>query len=387
MNILINAFGIQDSGGITVLAKLFQELKNDSSKKYIIVCNNHLNINLLIQKYQNIKVFKFLLLEKRGFLHRIYYENIVFNRIIKENRIDLVYNFSGSAQFFLNIPQITKVQNLLFYSKKIDVVYFQKKQYLPWIKQVFLKRFVFHSMLRQAKYIEIQSSHVRDCVSDFIDISDKIFYLKSDIDMQENLFAEPKEYDFTNKIKILYIVGPHFEYIHKNFIDFTNAMLELEKQNINFEISITLTKEHLHHSKLWDKALDTKTNFLGYINTKDIANNLFTNNTILISTSIIETLGLHVIEAVQNGILAIVPNENYAKSVYGKDILTYELFDANSLIRKIIEVTLPTHNQIKDIIAKNQKYLISNENTKYKNIIDVFNEILKEKQCSKARHY
>lgn len=378
MNILINSLGIQDSGGITVLDGLFHKLKDDASRVYLVVCYDNLHMNQLIHKYQEIKNFKFILLQNKGFLHRMYYENIIFNQIIKTNKIDLVYNFSGSAQFFLKIPQITKVHNLLFYSKKIDAVYFQKKKYLLWLKQIFLKRFVFHTMLRQTKYVEVQSSHVRDYISDFIDISHKNFYIKSDIDVQEDLFMKAKEYDFTNKIKFLYIVGPHFRYLHKNILDFINAMLRLQQQNMDFEILITLTKEQLHDSMIWNKDLDSKTNFLGYVDTKTLYT-LFADNTVLISTSVIETLGLHVIEAVQNGILAIVPNEKYAKSVYGEDILNYELFDADALAEKINKLFLLTHNQIKDTIMKNQEYLIKNESLKYKNIIYVFDEILKEK--------
>jgi hypothetical protein len=59
----------------------------------------------------------------------------------------------------------------------------------------------------------------------------------------------------------------------------------------------------------------------------------FQSNTILVSTSIIETLGLHVIEAIQNGVAVIVPNEKYSLSVYGSSVLTYETFNHDSLAR------------------------------------------------------
>ena len=382
MNILINTIGIQDSGGITVLTKLFKELQIDSSKKYIIICNNNFNINSLIQKYQNIEMFKFILLEKKGFLYRLYYENIIFNKIIKKNRIHLVYNFSGSAQFFLNIPQITKVQNLLFYSKKIDRIYFQRKAYLQWFKQVFFKRLVFHSMLRQVKHIEAQSSHVKDYVSDFIDISNKQFFIKSDIEASKNLLEDPKQYDFLKKIRFLYIVGPHFEYFHKNFEDFVKAMIEFKKGSFDFEIVVTLTKEQLENSNLWDKNLDEKTYFLGYISKEELKKQ-FQDNTLLISTSVIETLGLHVVEAIQNGILAIVPNEKYSLDVYGANIFTYELFHIKTLVDTIKNIRLLDANQIEDIIQKNQDYLIKNENTKYQNILDIFDQILKDKNVQK----
>ena len=111
---------------------------------------------------------------------------------------------------------------------------------------------------------------------------------------------------------------------------------------------------------------------------KDEIKKQFQDNTILISTSIIETLGLHVIESIQQGVLVIVPNEKYSLDVYGNDILTYNLFNIESLYNIIQNIYLQDNNYIKDIILRNQKYLIDNEKTKYKNIENIFNKILKE---------
>ncbi|MDN5067890.1 glycosyltransferase [Aliarcobacter butzleri] len=375
--IFINALGIQDSGGITVLQKLLNEIKN-SHYNFLIICNKNENIYKLYEKYKNIENFEFLIIPSKGFLHRLYFQNIVFRKIIKEKNIELVYNFSGSSQFFSKVPQMTKVHNLLFYSKKIDKVYFEKKEYLKWLKQIFLKRIIFHTMLRRTKYVEVQSNHVKEYISDFINISNKQFFIKSDIDVSDNLFLKPKNYYFTKRIKFLYIVGPHFEYLHKNFENFVKAMKVLRNKNFDFEIVITLTQERLYSSILWDKTLDDKTTFLGYISKEELLKE-FIDNTILVSTSIIETLGLHVIEAVQNGILAIVPNEKYSLDVYGNNILTYNLFNSQALVKTIKNITLLTDNEIKDIITENQNYLTKNESTKNQNIVNIFDEILKDK--------
>jgi glycosyltransferase involved in cell wall biosynthesis len=372
--LIINSLGIQDSGGITVLDKLLTEIEN-SSYKFLIICNENKNIQKLVNRYKKNSNFDFKIVKNKGFLNRLYFENITFRKIIKERKISLVYNFSGSAQFFLPIPQITKVHNLLFYSKKIDKVYFEKKEYLKWFKQIFLKQIVFHKMLKQTKYIEVQSSHVQDYISDFIDVSKKQFFIKSDIEFIKDSFSIIKNYDFTKKIRFLFIVGPHFEYLHKNFEDFIKTMIVLKKKNFDFEVVVTLSKEQLYASSLWDKELDENTIFLGYVS-KDKLNKQFINNTILISTSVIETLGLHVIEAIQNGVLSICPNENYSRSVYGNDIITYELFNEKSLVNKIEKIILLNNNDIKDIITRNQNYLIDNESQKYNSIIKIFDEIL-----------
>ena len=374
INILINALGIVDSGGISVLDKLLQECTTSDLVKYYVVCNRNSNIDKLIRKFHAFKNFEFKIVSNRGFFYRIFYENIVFRRYIKNN-IDLIYNFSGSYQPWIKRPQIVKIHNLIFYSKVLDKTYKGKGRYISWIKEVYLKRIFFKLSLKNAKYIEIQSNHVKDHISNFINIKSKFFYVKSDINVSNNEFHISKQYDFSKKINFLYIVGPHFEYLHKNLLDFTNAMLELNKKKVDFEINITLTNEQLSNSKVWNMSLNSKTNFLGYISDQEEMKELFYDNTILISTSVVETLGLHVIEGIKNGVITIAPDEEYANAVYGKNRLKYSLFDNNSLLNTINSVIDCGESFDKKIFSQ-QCYLKINEGNKFKNINDVFNEVL-----------
>lgn len=377
MKILINTLGIQDSGGIRVLDKLLNECKIKEDFKYLIFCNTNPNIEKLIQKYKSIEKFQFKSIENIGFMNRLYFENIKLNAIIVSENIDLIYNFSGTAQPFLKIPQLLKIQNLLFYTKKIDSIYKDNNRFLLWLKQIYLKRVVFKFMSERTAYLEIQSEHVKEYMSDFINISKKTFFIKSDIDVGQNQFLEPKNYDFTKKLKLLYIVGPHFEYLHKNFIDFTNLLLVLLELKIEFEVNVTLSKEQLHLSSLWDSSLDEKTNFLGYISDDKEMDSLFCDNTILISTSVIETLGLHVVEAIKKGIIPIVPSEKYSYSVYGENILTYKLFDTKSLLNSILSIINGKIN-CKEKILFLQKDLQISEAGKYKNITDIFQKVIND---------
>jgi hypothetical protein len=230
-------------------------------------------------------------------------------------------------------------------------------------------------MLNGSKHIEIQSSHVKSYLADFIDTREKAFYVKSDINISNDVFHTPKHYDFSNKIKFLYIVGPHFELIHKNLIDFTSAMLVMNDKDIDFEINITLTKERLNNSKIWDASLNSKTNFLGYITDQEKLTKLFCNNTILISTSIIETLGLHVIEGIKSGVITIAPDELYANSVYGENMFKYELFNKDSLVSVIMSV-INYKESCGDKILSIQDDLRQSEINKFGSILDVFDEVL-----------
>ena len=375
MNILINALGVSDSGGVSVLKKLFRELLTPQGNYYIVICNYNPLVNQLMYKYRNNSDMFFFAVKQKGVLYRLYYENLILKRIARENEVDLIYNFSGSAQFFINPPQLLKIHNLLFYSKKLDGIYRQKNKSFLWIRQVFLKRVVFRLMLSKSKYIEAQSKHVVENLSEFINIKGKIFYVKSDIDVSSKAFKHPKDYDFSKKIKFLYIVGPHFESIHKNFITFVNALTAFDRLNINYEINITLTKDQLYSSEIWDSTLDSKTNYLGYIDSQDEINKLFCSNTILISTSIIETLGLHVIEGIKNGVITIAPNESYARTVYGDNMILYDTLNSESLLNAI-QVVLESDSPHSELILSLQDRLKKSETAKHSNILDIFRGVL-----------
>jgi glycosyltransferase involved in cell wall biosynthesis len=373
-NIIINALGISDSGGITVLNNLLNECIADNSNKYRVIYNKNNHTDKLVNKFSVFTNLNFEVVINRGFLYRFCYENIFLSKIVNHTQASLIYNFSGSNQFFLKIPQITKVHNLIFYSKKLDAAYRKNSQLILWARQVYLKRLFFKFMLSKSKHIEIQSNHVKSCLLDFIDTRKKSFYVKSDINVSDGAFYAPKQYDFSKKIKFLYIVGPHFEYIHKNLLDFTNAMIELNEKRVDFEINITLTNEQLSNSKVWNASLNSKTNFLGYISDQEKMKELFCDNTILISTSVIETLGLHVIEGVKNGVITIAPDEEYANTVYGENMFKYKLFNKNSLLDAIINV-MNYKGSYSEKILSLQDDLRRSEACKFGSILDVFNEV------------
>lgn len=374
-NILVNAIGIRDSGGITVLENYLLDILNYNSSNFTFICSSNKIVAKLSGQFSNYAHIEFIFIKNNSFLYRLYFENIHFRKIIKIKNISLIHNFTGSVQFFSTTPQLTKIQNLLFFSKKLDRTYLKNKKYIRWIKEIVIKRKILKFMLRFSNNIEIQSKHVKTCLLDYMNEDKKIFHIKSDINIMENSFTLPKKYNFENKIKFLFIVGPHFRFIHKNISDFSKAMTTLSALPVDFEINITVSKEELENSSQWNKSLNTRTNFIGYVYNKNEILNLFSDNTILISTSIIETLGLHVIEAVKNGILVISPNQPYSRSVYGESMLKYNLFNTDSLIEMIFKLINGDINHSNYIIQL-QNDIKKSENSKYKKISEVFKEVI-----------
>ena len=377
MKVLVNAFGITSAGGITVLKKTLDEFSDNQENQYYIFVFSNQNILNLVQKFNNINNVHFKIYNNYGILFRLLRENLYFLSFVLRNNISLIYNFTGTRQLIFGIPTILKIQNLLFFTKKLDSIYLNNNKKFLWLKQIWFKRFIFGLMLKFTKNIEIQSIHVKEELSNFINVNDKNFFIKSDLLIGQNHFSEPKQYDFHKEITFLYIVGPHFSFPHKNIRDFVKTMVMLFDFGLNFHINITLNYEELKRSGLWNDKLNTITSFLGYIDSKRI-NTLFRNNVILISTSVTETLGLHVIEATLNGVLCIVPNESYSENVYGNSVLTYNLFDYESLMETVIQLRSYNNSACHSLILDNQGYIYRNEKNKYRNTLSIFNDVLKK---------
>ena len=112
----MNAIGITDSGGVTVLKKLMQELTaSKQDEKFLFLFNENEHISRIIETYKKHNSFKFKFLSSKNFVYRFFFENVSLRKIIKRENINLIYNFSGSCQFFIKTPKIVKIQNLIFF--------------------------------------------------------------------------------------------------------------------------------------------------------------------------------------------------------------------------------------------------------------------------------
>ena len=175
MKVLVNAFGISSAGGITVLKKTIDEfLDNEENQYYIFVFNNQ-NILDLVQKFNSIDNIHFKIYNNYGILFRLLRENLYFISFVLRNNISLIYNFTGTRQLIFGIPTILKIQNIAFFTKKLDSIYLNNNKKFLWFKQIWFKRFIYSLMLRFTKNIEIQSIHVKEELSNFINVDNKIF--------------------------------------------------------------------------------------------------------------------------------------------------------------------------------------------------------------------
>lgn len=370
MKVLTNALGITDSGGLTVFRRFLKEVSSENNYIYIVYNSNDLT-DAAVSPYRSCPHLKFFSYPRSNFLKRFWIEHVHFYKIIATEGVDVIYNFSGSAQF-LKTPQLIKLQNLMFFSKTLDQNYFNKERLLTWLKQIYFKRLILLNIYRFQHFFEIQSPHVKSAILDFMSERKKFFFIKNDFSFDD--FLSPKTYPNSGKKTFLFIVGPHFHTIHKNLEVFVKAMAELRLNGFDFEIIITLHRSQLENSTFWNESLTSVTKFIGYISQEELKKHL-NENTILVSTSIVETIGLHVIEALREGCLAIVPNEDYSKDMYGSDLPEFQTNDHKALFEAIITVLTLPPDEVRAIIKKSQNFIIQNERSKLQRVSEIFQKM------------
>jgi DNA integrity scanning protein DisA with diadenylate cyclase activity len=86
-------------------------------------------------------------------------------------------------------------------------------------------------------------------------------------------------------------------------------------------------------------------------------------------------LGLHIIDGIKNGVITIVPGEEYANTVYGENMFKYELFNKNSLSNTIMTV-INCKESYSEKILSIQDDLRQSEMSKFGSILDVFDEVI-----------
>ena len=95
--ILFNALGIRDSGGLRVLQLELGKYNEETYPGYILVCNDSEYLRQIIEDYKHVKNFKIIIHKASGLWSRLYYENVVFKKIV--NKYDCIHLFTNDAVF------------------------------------------------------------------------------------------------------------------------------------------------------------------------------------------------------------------------------------------------------------------------------------------------
>ena len=288
MNILVYNLAAEYAGAMTILENFYNQAvsyPDESIQWYFVVSTEKL------ESKKNIKVISEPWV-KRSWLHRLYYDNFIIQRIVKEKRIDQVYSMQNMPIKRINAKQVVYLhQSLQFSPVKFSL--FDKEQRGYAIRQKIVCN-LYRKNLKHADYIIVQTNWFKDAVVKWIPFDEKnIMVVNPRVSVDEHFLQ--KEYCLTEPV-FFYPAG---DGMHKNHEIILDACKRLQDEGIkNYKVIFTLDRvTALYSEKIAQRIEKEKLNieFIGIVSKEEVFENY--SHSVLLFPSYLETFGLPLLEA------------------------------------------------------------------------------------------
>lgn len=319
MKIMVIDVAAQYGGAETILNQFISKFKADKQNTYIVA--------LSTLKYKNEDNVLFLNYEwvKKSHLHRLYFDRIYVNRLIRKYMPDKLLSLQNNA-FGVKIPhQEVYLHNALFFSDKRFSIF---ESLTLWFYQTFIGKIVRDSM-KYADKITVQADWIRRVLVEKWKLDEGMI----EIDRPHVSFFNMHPPETYHPVALFY---PANGAIYKNHITLLEALVSLWK------------RYHLPELRLIGKKADLPTDcqaildagnypvrFLGRLAMEEMAEQY--RSTILVFPSYIETVGLPLLEAKAFGTRIIAADMKYAREAVGdyNNVEFFSAFSACDLTKRI----------------------------------------------------
>jgi len=246
---------------------------------------------------------------KKSWLHRIYCDLIYVRRLIKEYHINSVINLQNVAIPFVHVPQTVYLHNAI---PLTDYKFSIKNEYILWFYKNVIGKLIMHN-LKYANCIIVQAEWIKELLI-------KYGFLPSIINVErvESTFVTDSETRIDTEQAIFFYPASSMSYKNHSVVLKACSMLK-EKGIRDYRVVFTLNP-NVDKNAMKIKELSTQlglpTDFVGTLN-HDQMSKMY-RQTILLFPSLLETVGLPLIEAKQFNSRIIVADLPYAKEAIGK---------------------------------------------------------------------
>lgn len=325
MKIMVIDVAAEKGGAITVLNQFIQEFISDNCNTYDII------LSLPHYNDSNNVFFHRIPWVKKSYIHRLYFDYIFVKRILKKYKPDVVFSLQNKTVAAGNIPQEVFYHNAIPIAEK---KYQYKESKTVWLYQNIIG-FFYRTSLKKAKRIYVQAEWIRQELI-------KRWHLKADIifvkrPVLDNYF-ETTAIERIEETRFLFY--PANGVVYKNHITLLKAFYDACKKELGFsEYSLVLTGNYENLSAecisfIKEKKLPVQ--FVGRLNKEQIRE--WYRKSVLVFPSVIETVGLPLIEAKASGCYILAADCMYAHETIGEyDKVDYfSPFAINELSERII---------------------------------------------------
>jgi len=359
MRILVFDVPASEGGALSILKDFISYVDNNISNHewyFVVICSN-----LPVQS-SNIHIIRDSF-PKKSWLHRIFWEIFIANRIVKQIKPDVILSFQNTAIMFTKVPQVVYIhQSLPFYKEERWSYFSLSEAKYALYRDLF--KYLIAKATREACKVIVQTNWMKKSLITLYHISnskiDVIPPSVSILQMETNINNHVNEYVNDN---FFYPASPA---LYKNFEAIIQAVRKLVNQGYNPKVYLTISgNENRYATRIKRMTTNLKSNFsfLGKISREEVFH--LYRRSVLIFPSCLETFGLPLLEARCLNVPIIASNRTFAREIlegYSK-VNFFDPFSPDELASKM------------------EKYL------KHSDFIDLPNSVHEEKSIDDLSKY
>ncbi|UJF26170.1 glycosyltransferase [Planococcus sp. 107-1] len=325
MKIIINNMAATSGGGLSILKGFYEYLiksKEAKNHEWVFLLNDN-----YIKETKNIKVIVF----KKNWIRRLKFDYISGKKIIKKFNPDVVFSMQNTITYGLDVRQVVYMHQSIPFQKTKKFSFFKANERKLAVYQHIIGSLIIKS-LKKADKIIVQTKWIKEAIVHKAGISSlKIENILPPMQKSVQLLQRSS----FNKEKFFY---PASKISYKNHSCIYEAAAILNNDGItNFSVDLTI-KENKEVKNI---------NFLGALSFEEVLENY--KNSTLIFPSLIETVGLPLIEAKQLGIIILAADCEYAREILSgyKNAYYFNPYkpkELAKLIDKVIKGEIKKHN-------------------------------------------
>lgn len=316
-------------GALSILEEFYLEVKNESPKniEWIFVLSTP-----TLEETNNIKVLRFPWI-KKGWLNRIYFDQVVAPKLVKQYKVDKVFSLQNVV-----IPKTT-VKQILYVHQSLPFVEYKfkfKENKLFWIYQNIISKSIMASIKKSEKTI-VQTNWMKTAIAKQVQISpNEIEVVPPRISIPTNKYFEGND---KNLRTFFYPASGNYYKNHRVIVDAVSQIKKEDLKDLTFIFTLQGDEDD-HIKELYERVQKESLpiQFIGFI-TKEQVFELYTKS-VLIFPSYIETFGLPLLESkLHKGIILA------SDTVFAREILEdyanayfFSLFDSKQLKELILKI-------------------------------------------------
>ena len=325
MKIVVIDVAAQVGGAVTILEQFIEEFKKDQHNRYYVM--------LGVLNYEDSENVKFINCSwvKRSMIHRMYFDEVYIKRVIKEIKPDRILSLQNKTVAVKKIHQTVYFHNVLPIS---DKRFSLNESWKLWFYQNVIGTIVKWS-LKRADTVIVQAKWIRKQLANKWGIDEQIITVKPPVQSVERI--EPIIPDIQGFV----LFYPANTSIYKNHRNLLLACEELWREcGLDFTLVLTGTLDRFSQQcqDIIKKNMD-HINLVGRLDKSQMQG--YYKISTLVFPSYLETIGLPLIEAKENGTQILASDCEYAHETIGKynNVLffdPYNIKDIKETINKVL---------------------------------------------------